>query len=547
MHEIHTKTCRGARLEAVRQISGFTEIGKGYAGYLTDESKYPGGKADFLFFPRDESELSAVFKEMASCGVPVTVAGARTGLVGGCVPLSGAVVSLERLNEIHLVYYDECSEEWRVRAQCAVSLRDLDRCLLAKSFPWIEKHGTEESREQLARLQKDPRGYFYPPDPTERGASLGGTVATNASGARTYRYGSTRNWVRRIRVMLPNGELLDIPRGKYFASPSREFIIYDSAGTPLHLKIPSYSLPETKNTAGIFSAPSMDLIDLFIGSEGIFGAITSIDVALLEREEKISIVQFVDSDEKALDLVETLKDQKAIPLDFLEFYSEEAIHLLRGRQQKDSKSVGMPPIPGEAGAGVFFEFSFSSDSGPTEFEAIIDAIRGCGGDVKNSWAAYEPRELERLKNFRHILPETVNAIIAERKQQHPGLHKLGTDLAVPANCLRDMWRIYTERLRSTGMQWLAFGHVGDNHVHINILPRDMDELAQGLNLYCEFALEAVRLGGTVSAEHGIGKIKAPYLKVMYNAEHIQEMMDIKRTLDPLSLLNPGDMFEVGSS
>jgi D-lactate dehydrogenase (cytochrome) len=162
-----------------------------------------------LFFPRDEAELSIVLKKMASSGIPVTIAGARTGLVGGCVPLRGALVPLERMNEIHQVYYDECAEEWRVRAQCAVSLSELNRCFMSRSFDWIEKQGTKEIREQLVRFKNDPNNYFYPPDPTELSASLGGTVATNASWARTYRYGATRNWVRRIRVMLPNGELLE--------------------------------------------------------------------------------------------------------------------------------------------------------------------------------------------------------------------------------------------------------------------------------------------------------------------------------------------------
>jgi D-lactate dehydrogenase (cytochrome) len=547
MHEIHTKTCAKVSLDAIQCISGFSEIRKDYAAYLTDESKYPGGKAEKLFFPQDETELAAVFKKMASAGTPVTIAGARTGLVGGCVPLTGALVSLERMNEIQRVYYDECSQEWRVRTQCAVSLGELDRCLLAKRFVWIETHGTKGARAQLARFKKDPGNYFYPPDPTELSASLGGTVATNASGARSYRYGATRNWIRRISVMLPNGEILDIPRGKYFASSSGEFIIYDSAGTPLYLKTPSYRLPATKNTAGIFTGPNMDLLDLFIGSEGIFGAVTEIDVALLKREEKISIIQFVDFDEKALDLVEALRDQKAIALDFLELYSEAAIKLLRQRQKKDPKAVDMPPIPDSVGAALFFEFSFQSDSSSKDYEAIVDVVGRCGVDMENSWAAYEPKELARFKTFRRLLPETVNALIAERKRQHPGLHKLGTDLAVPDIHLRKMWRIYVQRLRAAGMQWVAFGHVGDNHVHINILPRNMDELKQGLSLNHELAHAAIGLGGTVSAEHGIGKIKAPYLTTMYTVEQIQEMKNIKQTLDPLGLLNPGDMFEVGSS
>jgi D-lactate dehydrogenase (cytochrome) len=544
MHEIYTKTCAEVPVEAVKHVKGGETISRNYPGYLTDESKYPGGRTQMLFFPKDEAELSAVLKNIGASGTSVTVAGARTGLVGGSVPVGGALVSLERLNAITDIYYDDCAEEWRVRAQCAVTLQELDNCLLTGSLPWIESHGTEIARARLARFRKDARRYFYPPDPTERGASLGGTVATNASGARTYRYGSTRNWVRKISVMLASGEFLDIPRGKYFASPSRDFTVYDSAGTPHTVKTPSYKPPETKNAAGIFSAPNMDLIDLFIGSEGILGIVTAIDVALVEREKKIAMIQFVDSDERALDLVEALRTKKEITLEFLEFYSEKAVNLLRERQVEDPKTISMPPIPAAKQAAVFIEFPFDPGVESTGYGEIVDAVGRCGLDPENSWAAYEPRELERFRVFRHILPETVNVIIAERKKQHPGLHKLGTDLAVPGVHLREMWRTYTQRLDAAGLQWLAFGHIGDNHVHMNILPRNMEELEEGKDLYRQFAIEAIRLGGTVSAEHGIGKIKRPYLKTMYTAEQIQEMRDIKRALDPAGILNPGDMFEV---
>lgn len=545
MHEIKSENCSRAPFETIRRIDGFPEIEKNFCTYLSDESKYSGGTVDALFFPRDEAELSSILKSMNESKTPVTLAGARTGLVGGAVALSGVLISLERFNEIRKVYFDECAGEWRVRADCGICLRELNSRISAKNFTWIEKHGDQHALEELNRFQSDPHGYFYPPDPTELSASLGGTVATNASGAATYRYGSTRNWIRRLRVMLANGEVLDIPRGKYFASPEREFVVYDSQGRPHYIKTPSYRLPETKNTAGIFSAPNMDLIDLFIGSEGVFGAITSVEVALHRRENKISIIQFTDSDEMTLDLVDTLKSDRRIALDFIEFYSENALELLRERQRQDPKAVGMPTIPPDMRSAVFFEFSFDPESNEVDYSAVVELIEGCGADIHASWAGYEPRELERFKVFRHILPETVNAIIAERKKQHPGLHKLGTDLAVPQVHFRRMWHIYQEKLTSAGLQWLAFGHIGNNHIHVNILPRDTNELDKGVDLYRDFAVEATRLGGTVSAEHGIGKIKIPFLPVMFGAEQLLEMYDIKCSLDPHGILNQGDIFEVG--
>jgi D-lactate dehydrogenase (cytochrome) len=177
-----------------------------------------------------------------------------------------------------------------------------------------------------------------------------------------------------------------------------------------------------------------------------------------------------------------------------------------------------------------------------DYTALEKTINHCGASFSESWAGYENRELQRMKGFRHILPETINAIIAERKKQYPALHKLGTDLAVPDDRLQDMWRIYRDRLETANLQWVAFGHIGDNHVHINILPRDTDELQKGLELYELFAAKAVEFGGTISAEHGIGKMKIKFLELMYTPGQIDEMRAVKLALDPESLLNPGNIF-----
>jgi D-lactate dehydrogenase (cytochrome) len=542
MHEISTQLVALADYEKIRRVEGFKRISSEYQTYLTDESKLSPEPFDYLFFPMDEAELASILKQMSERKVNVTIAGARTGLVGGCVPRKGALVSLENFDRVNTLYYDGNADEWRIRCQCAVNLRSLNAQITSKNFPDLQRCGNQATLNALSRFKEDPANYFYPPDPTEMSASIGGTVATNASGARTFRYGPTRDWVRGIRVMLPNGEILSIPRGKYFASPAGEFTVFDSKGNDLRIKLPSYRMPRTKNTAGFFTEPQMDLIDLFIGSEGCFGVITEVTVALLKRTEKISMVQFLNSDEQAIDLVEALRNEKRVQLDFLEFYSGNALDLLRQRQLQDPKSVDMPTIPDQAGAALFFEFSFDSMADSLDYTALEETLKDCGASLSDSWAAYENRELQRLKDFRHILPETINTIIAERKKQYPELHKLGTDLAVPDERLQDMWQIYTDTLDTADLQWVAFGHIGNNHIHINILPRNVSELQKGLELYQQFAAKAVEFGGTVSAEHGIGKMKIKFLELMYSPDQINEMRAVKSALDPECLLNPGNIF-----
>jgi D-lactate dehydrogenase (cytochrome) len=543
MHEIVSQALRPADIATVRCVEGFERIRTGYPAYLSDESKLSCQPFELLFFPRSEAELAAVLGETARRGIKVTIAGARTGLVGGCVPSEGALVSLENLDRTVALYHDLPCGEWRLAAQPAVSLRAIAEQLAARRFPQIEHSADGAALAALERFRQGPEAYFYPPDPTEMSASLGGTVATNASGARTFRYGPTRDWVRGLRVMLASGEVLEIPRGKYFASPRGEFTVTRAAGGDTTVRIPAYRTPATKNTAGFFAAPHMDLIDLFIGSEGAFGIITAVTVALLKKAPKMSAVQFLSSEEQALDLVEALRTDPGIRLDFLEFYSRGALELLRGRQAQDSRSVGTPAIPAAAGAALFFELDFDPQAKHPALERLRSALARAGASPADSWAAYESRELERLKHFRHILPETINAVIAERKKRHPGLHKLGTDLAVPDERLRDMWAVYRDGLRDAGLEWAAFGHIGNNHVHVNIMPRDMADLEKALGLYQLFAEKAVAFGGTVSAEHGIGKLKAKFLKTMFSAEEIDEMRAVKRSLDPQSMLNPGNIFE----
>lgn len=542
MHEITSQPPGRADYQQVRRVEGWPAIKEQYAAYLSDESKMTSEACDHLFFPQNEAEVAAVVREMAAQGVPLTVAGARTGLVGGSVPQRGALISLERLNKVEALYYAPYAREWRVRAQCAVSLSDLNRMAMQKRFPDLERADDAAIQEALKKYREEPGNFFYPPDPTEMSAFLGGTVATNASGARTFRYGPTRDWVRGIRVVLANAEVLDIPRGKYFASYSGRFILFDSQDRGRQVKVPDYAAPRTKNTAGFYAAPHMDLIDLFIGAEGMLGIITAVDVALCPREPRCSVVQFTGSDEQALDLVDSLRGQDGLQLDFLELYCEKAIDLLRRRQAEDAVAMGMPPIPEDAGAAVFFEFAFDPNEEKPDYGSLIEAVQRVGLSLEQSWSGYEARELARFKTFRHLLPETVNHLIAERKRRYPGLYKLGTDLAVPDDKLRAMWKVYKDTLDQAGLQWLAFGHVGNNHLHVNVIPRDMEDMERGLELYARFAAQAVAFGGTVSAEHGIGKIKAKFLGEMFNEPQIAQMKAVKQALDPRGLLNPGNVF-----
>src|SRR5689334_17314866 len=242
--------------------------------YLTDASNMQGGFASKLFIPESVGEISEILREANAAGIPVTVSGARTGTVGGAVPFGGYVISMERLNKIKSI--DRAT--MRAVVEPGVILRDFQKAVEAD-------------------------GLFYPPDPTEWSCQIGGTVATNASGSRSFKYGATRRYVERLKIVLADGDLLNVVRG------SGDRLVTES-GKTIDLKLPTYSRPSVrKNVSGYFVEQPMDPIDLFIGSEGTLGVVVEIELSLLRKPEGFfSGIVFFEHESDLLVFVDEAKD-----------------------------------------------------------------------------------------------------------------------------------------------------------------------------------------------------------------------------------------------
>jgi D-lactate dehydrogenase (cytochrome) len=494
------------------QISSFTSD---HAEFLSDESKRIG-KADEIAFPVTESEVVEAVRSAYERKLPVITQGARTGIVAGAVPDGGLIINLRSMNKI------ESPVENSVVVQPGALLSDLHTAL------------------ESARL-------FLGPDPTETSASLGGMAACNASGAMSFHYGATRKWIESLRMVLADGDVVSISRGECFAQ-GRSFSLTTESGRVISGQLPTYQMPDVKSAAGYYVEDDMDLIDLLIGSEGTLGIITEIKLRLIPRPKEINgLTLFMPDEKSAIELVESARDMFAgssPALVAIEFFNHDALKLLRAAKETNPAFEAIPVLKEHYHSAVYVEFhGDDADSLEEAVMGLMEQAMELGGSDEDTWFATTDRELEPLKAFRHAIPEAVNLLIGERKREIPELTKLGTDMSVPNGSLVIAMEMYNAGLAERGLESVIFGHIGNNHVHVNILPNNIDEYSIGRELYLGWADKVVKMGGSVSAEHGIGRLKVPFLKMMYGDEAIGQMRELKKLFDPDGLLNSGIMFE----
>jgi len=427
---------------------------------ITDASNYPG-QADQLFTPETESEVAEILKRASQQKVPVTVCGALTGLAGGASPSGGWALSLTRLRNLKV---------------------DKGRAVVGPGVLLREVQSAAANSAQ-----------FYAPDPTENTSSIGGNIAANSSGSRSFRYGATRRHVLSLRVAFMDGSIQNFRRG--------EKIDFD---------VPKISLPRTtKHSAGYPLAPGMEWVDLIVGNEGTLGVVTEAELQFLPAPgERLGGVVFFRSEADALEAVDRWRPTPG--LNMIEYI--------------DHASLEMMDTPHQAALMI-----------EIEGDADIDMSTALEND---SWFATSATDRERFRVFRHTLAEKANDRV-----RRTGFVKFGTDYAVPLDKNREMMSIYRRVLDADAPgRYVIYGHIGDAHVHVNSFPETREQFERGKEIMTDLAREAVKLGGTVGAEHGLGKRKAHLLEIQYAPDQIAAMKAVKRRFDPNWLLGRGTLF-----
>jgi D-lactate dehydrogenase (cytochrome) len=481
------------------------------------------------FQPRDEHALREILRSAYEKETPVTFVAALTGLTGSAVPLeSGVRVDVTGLNTLP----DRAGWE-RITPYL---LRSDTNPLYALVAPGVALNTLNDALDAL--------DLWYPPHPGEVRATIGGNVSTNASGPRTFAFGATRAYVQSLRIVLADGDTLTLQRGETFAV-GRTYRLQTDTGHVLQGTLPAYVQPAVKNAAGLYVEPNMDLIDLFIGSEGILGAFTEIGVRLLPRRAIISEVLFFESVAEALACADTLRALKARAAEYpnprgdgvvsLEFFDEGSLALVRDELRFANA------IPVDAHAALEVEL-FTGDA-DTHVKVFGIAERlNCRGAL--------PADL--CSAFRYAVPRRVAELLKLRGQP-----KFGTDFAVPQTEFRELYAFYEEMDLEFGQQrsetpqvprTAKWGHIGDSHLHCNFLCDDVTDQTLARAIYLKLVRKAVSLGGTISAEHGVGKKSLadetgrvhPYLWYQYGDAY-RTIEAVKRVFDPKRILNRGNM------
>jgi D-lactate dehydrogenase (cytochrome) len=511
-------------------IIGKDNIAQQVPELLYDESRFTSGIPRKACFPSAPEEIRTVVREAHANRIPLAIIGGKTGITGACVPVDDCIALC--LSNMATIRGVRRLSDGSPMLLCdpGISLEAIARFCDAPD-QWPAQISGKEA------LRTSP--WFYPPDPTEMTAQLGGTVATNASGARSLRFGPTRLYIEEISVVLANGDTATIRRGAN-KEMNNGFKLVTDQGNTIAVRKPAYRFPAIKNVSGYYSGKDMDIIDLFIGSEGTLAIFSEIGIRLVRKRRFIGGLSFFPDRKNAFAAASFLRQMRQVAA--LEYFDASALRILD--VCRDSMSLDLPQFPSGSDAAVYWEFL---ENETDLFENHMDSWETMfvrhGSSFENTWSGFESGEMEKLKAFRHAVPEAVNNAIALYKRDCPDIRKISTDAAVPAEVFERTMDEWFDKIQRSGLEHAVFGHLGDFHLHFNLIPHNETEFATAKQFYDEMMQSAIAANGTVSAEHGIGKLKKPYLRMMYGESAIREMMEIKASLDPFWLLNRGNLFD----
>jgi D-lactate dehydrogenase (cytochrome) len=512
-----------------------TPLADRHTDYLRDESR-TAGKAESISFPQSEAQIQAIVTTLARQKIPITVQGSRTGITGGAVPVRGHIMNLSKMNRVTGMEQDP-DGRFSIRVQPGIILSELDRFMDNRrfdSYAWDKAAWNKKSLTALKAFKKANR-LFWPPDPSEGSASVGGIAAGNSRGICALHYGPARDHINGIRVIDGNGRVHSITRGSYLFSNGR--CPLPDGGT--------IQLDSTDPDPG----STTDLLDFYLGSQGMFGVITELTLSLASLPSELwGMVFFFENQLQSLDFIESVTHGQGrkhpaksdTHIVAVEFMDHTTLASIRKFKQMNTQGRKIPDWD-KRFVAVYLEIhSNSSAEIETLCELLLEKATRSGSDP-TTWAACGRAEVEQLRLFRHAAPEAVNQLIDQARLKDSRITKLGTDMGLKNESLHELMELYTKDLKASGLNAAIFGHAADGHLHVNILPENYLQFAQGKKLIENWAIRLHAKGGSVVTEHGVGKIKKKIFRSIPLPRDLLIMCKIKQQLDPEGVWNPGNM------
>lgn len=455
-----------------------------YADYLTDESGIMG-KADTISFPETEAQVQQIVKTLAGQKIPITVQGSRTGFSGFAVPVCGHILNLSAMKGITGLSRDE-SGRFFIRVRPGLSLLDLNRQLYSRQIDL--KDGSRDFFSVQAAMKKaGPQ--FWPPDPTEFHASVGGIAATNARGICSHGYGLTRHHIKGIRIVDSTGEVRSIDRGRF----------YFSAGTQRKPQIK----PQIKS----------DLIDLYLGNDGAPGVITELTLCLIPRPPEIwGIVFFFKDRLKAPAFAEAIgrnpNTGSGAKIAGILYMNQTTLDSIGRYKKMGLRSAELPDMDSEFSGAVYAEIH-GNDPGSVEALAkgVLETASGFNADPDDTWAFSGETEIGKAHDFCHAATASAIFQVNTAKRKDPGISRVGVEVQCREGGVPDALNTFETDTDRSGLRACVFGHVGDGHFQVHLLPRDHGQYIKAKALAEKWRSVFTGKNPCIVTEHGIGKTR----------------------------------------
>lgn len=463
-----------------------------YEEYLSDESKMVG-KAYSISFPENEEEILEVLFKMNESNTQITIQGSKTGIAGCAVPSRGHILNLSHMNRVR-EFMKTDDGDFLLIVEPGITLLELKKAIKKLN-----------NKEEL----------FWPPDPTESSATVGGIASCNAKGICSYLYGDSRKYIQAVRVIQSDGRVKEIERGESTIS---------------------------------FLGGEKDLLDLYLGGEGMFGIITELTLKLQPKPTEVwGISFFFENKEDVFGFVDNLIKEdiqvQSASIAAIEYIDRTTIDVIEERKEVMTKLKELPDVGPEFSAMVYIEIHGMEEQAVEEIaETLMGMAINYNSNPERAWAVSGDNEIEKMRAFRHAAAESVNLFIERIRNEEPRVTKLGTDMSVEED-LEFVITRYEADIEKEGVKACIFGHIGGKHLHVNILPESYEEYKKGCKLFEKWSKEIAEKQGKVVTEHGVGKLKKSIFLKTTSKDYIEEIKRLQNTYDPIRMWNPDNMLE----